>query len=284
MEGSLRKATGCNERGRGRRVMVAAVVLAVAWGAAGTAEAQQILASPPPQHDRIRVSGFIWRAKPGGALNFDELAGFPGFEEGIDIDETLGFVDPTNGWILEGNFGLGRRHRLIGELSNLDSVGNGIIDFPGAFPIPPIELDVDSELSLREAHAFYNFLIVALPTVEFGVLGGIGWFDAKASLAAVVGTASASLRQAFPVIGANLMANPSGRVRGYFELSGFPHIEVDELSGDQLDLMVRVEAFPVEWLGLMFGYRRYQLEFNRVDDYAINLTWDGLVFGAQLRY
>lgn len=264
--------------------MVAAVLLTIAWGAAGAAEAQQILARQPPQHDRMRVSGFFWRAKPNGALNFDELADFPGLQDGIDVDEALGFADPGYGWILEGNFAPGRRHRLIGELSSLDSLGDGIIDFPGAFPIPEIQLVVNTEMSLREAHAFYNFLFVARPTVEVGVLGGVGWFDAKASLVANIGTARASLRQAFPVIGGNLIVNPAGRVRGYFELSGFPHIEVDELSGNQFDLMVRVEAFPLEWLGVVFGYRRYQLEFNRVDDFAVEMTWDGLVFGGQVRY
>lgn len=284
MKGGLSMGTGWS-RGKGTaRALLAMLALVAAWGPAWTAEAQQILASSPPTHDRVRVSGFFWRATPGGGISFDELAGFPGFEDGIDIDEQLGFVDPTWGWILEGNFAAGRRHRFIVELSNLETMAGGIIDFPGAFPIPEVQLVVDTELNLREFHAFYNFLIVARPTVEFGVLGGMGWFDADASLVANIGTARAGLRQAFPSIGGNVLINPRGPVRGYFEISGFPHIEIDELSGDQLDLMARIEVFPVRWLGLLFGYRRYQLEFNRTDDFAIDLSWDGLVFGAQFRY
>lgn len=278
-------ATERSERVWGRRVfLTAAVLAAIAWGPAPAAEAQQILASSPQLHDKVRVSGFLWRATPSGELNFVQLADFPGFEDGIDIDEQLGFVDPNTGWILEGNIAAGRRHRFIIELSELDSASDTIINFPGAFPIPEIDLAVDTALNLREFHGFYNFLIVALPTVEAGVLGGVGWFDADASLVSSIGAASASLRQAFPAFGGNLMVNPRGPVRGYVELSGFPHIEVNELSGNQLDFMARVEVFPVRWVGAMFGYRRYQLEFNQGDDLAIDLKWDGLVFGAQFRY
>ena len=287
MEGGLATGRVPNSRmGTKSLLFMAAIVVVAAtvWAPAESVEAQQILAARPQQHDRIRVSGFFWRAKPSGGIGFDELANFPGFETGIDVDELLGFSEPEYGWILEGNFAAGRRHRFIVALSDLDAVGEGIIDFPGAFPIPPIQLVVDTELSLREAHAFYNFLIVANPSVEFGVLGGVGWFDANAQVVANIGMARASLRHPFPAFGGNVLLNPSGRVRGYVEVSGFPHIEIDDLSGDQLDLTARLEVFPVEWLGAVVGYRRYQLEFNRTDDFAIDLKWDGLVFGAQLRY
>jgi hypothetical protein len=264
----------------------AALLVMAVWLTTLPAQAQQMIAAPQSQHDRVRVSGFLWRAKPGGSLNFEELAQVPGFEQGIDVTDGLGFEESSTGWIIEGNVAAGRRHRFLVELSRLEASAEQTFNFPGFGPVPPIIIGVESDLNLREFHAFYNFLFVATPQVEFGVLGGVGWFDAEASvLAPGIGRVSATLDQAFPSFGGNLLVNPDGPVRGYLELSGFPRVEINDLSGSQLDLVARVEVFPVRNFGIIAGYRRYRLVFDDAsDNLAFDLTWDGFTFGAQLRY
>jgi hypothetical protein len=265
--------------------LLAAVLMAGGWAAAVPAHAQQILASGPAQHDKARLSGFIWRGKPQGTLDFDQLDEIQGFEDGVDVTEVLGFDKPSNGWILEGNFAPGRKHHVIVELSRLEASGAAAIDFPGIGSIPAFTIDTTSEIALREFHAFYNYLFVARPQVEFGLLAGLGWFDTDAELLASVGSARAGLDQAFPSFGGNLMVNPQGPVRGYVEISGFPRVEIEDLSGWQLDLAARLEVFVVRNFGLIVGYRHYQLVFDHDgQDIALDLTWNGFTFGAQARF
>ena len=57
------------------------------------------------------------------------------------------------------------------------------------------------------------------------------------------GDAAGRLDQAIPVFGTNLLVNPKGPARGYFELTGFPRVDVDDLSGWQLDFQARFEFF-----------------------------------------
>lgn len=272
-------------RTSGMRVAFAALAAVVAWGTAESAEAQQMMVGTQPQHDNVRVSGFLWRAKPSGTLDFLALSQLPGFEQGIDVTDGLGFDATENGWIIEGNVAAGRRHRFIVETSRLDATGEVRIDFPGVGPVPSLSIDIDTDLNLREFHAFYNFLFVASPQAEFGVLAGVAWFDIDAGLlASGVGSARASLDQAFPAFGANLLINPKGPVRGYVEGSGFPRVEIDDLSGWQFDFLARLEVFPVRNFGLIFGYRRYRLVFDEGDDINLDLIWDGFTFGAQARF
>lgn len=267
-----------------RGALVALLALAI-WATATPALAQQMLIGNQPQYDRVRASGFFWRAKPSGTLDFLELSEVPGFEQGIDVTDGLGFDSSQNGWILEGNVAAGRRHHFIFVLSRLDATGERRLDFPGLGPVPALSIDIDTALNLREFHAFYNFLFAASPQVEFGVLGGLGWFDTEASiLASGLGAATASLDQAFPSFGANLLINPKGPVRGYVEGSGFPRVEVNDLSGWQFDFLARLEVFPVRNFGLIIGYRRYRLVFDEGDDINLDLIWDGFTFGAQARF
>ena len=62
------------------RIALAMIVALVAWVEAMPAAAQQLMVNPQSQYDRVRVSGFLWRAKPSGTLNVSELADVPGRE------------------------------------------------------------------------------------------------------------------------------------------------------------------------------------------------------------
>ena len=247
------------------------------------AEAQLILAQQPSQNDKVRLSGFLWRGKASGLINFEALASVPEFEGGIDIVDTLGLTEAENGWIFEGNFAAGRRHRFIFEYSRQENSGEAAINLRG------IGLDLvvaaQTTLGLREIHGYYNFLFVASPRVEFGIVGGIGYFDVKAKITSPLAVVNGQLDQAFPVLGGNLLVNPQGPVRAYVELTGFPRITVEELSGSQMDLLARVEFFVGRNFGLLVGYRRYRLVFDHdVQNIDLDMRWDGFTFGGQLRF
>ena len=64
-----------------------------------------------------------------------------------------------------------------------------------------------------------------------------------------------------------------------------PRVNVDDLSGWNLDWQFRVEVFAVRNLGVMAGYRRYRLTLDEeAQDVGLDLTWSGFTFGAQVRY
>ena len=267
------------------RIALAMIVALVAWVEAMPAAAQQLMVNPQSQYDRVRVSGFLWRAKPSGTLNVSELADVPGFERGISIGDALGFDSSENGWIFEGNFAAARRHRFIFEYSKLGALGEQSIGFPGVGPIPPVSIDTATTIDLSEFHAFYNFLLVATPQMEFGVLGGFGYFKTDAAIVSTLGDGNASFDTAFPSFGGNVLIVPKGPVRGYIEMSGFPRVSVDDYSGWQFEFLARAEVFAVKNFGVMVGYRRYRLVLDdEIVDAGLDITWSGFTFGAQVRY
>ena len=254
--------------------------------AAFPAEAQQILARPPSQNDKVRLSGFVWRGKGTGLINFEALATVPGLEGGIDIVDTLGLTEAENGWILEGNFAAGRRHRFIFEYSRQENSGEAAISLTGiGSGLLDLVVAAQTTIGLREMHGYYNFLFVARPQVEFGIIGGIGYFDVRAKVTSPLAVVTGQLDQAFPTLGMNVLVNPQGPVRAYVELTGFPRIKVEELSGSQLDLVTRLEVFVGRNFGFLIGYRRYRLVFDHdVQSIGLETMWDGFTFGGQLRF
>ena len=282
MQGSRRLGA---TRGWARVALVMALFVAVTLVAAA-AEAQQILAQRPQQHDKVRLSGFLWRAKPNGVINFQALSEIPNLQGGVDFVDTLGLTDSDNGWIFEANVAAGRRHRFLLEYSRLENSGEAAINLTG-IGIPLLDLIVAAQTALdfRELHAYYNFLFVASPQVEFGTLLGVGYFDVAASVTSVPATVAVRVDQAFPTFGANILINPKGPVRGYFEITGFPRITIEDLSGWQMDLVARLEVFVVRSFGVMIGYRRYRLGFDHASaNIGFDTKWDGFTFGGQLRF
>jgi len=267
------------------RVGGAALLMLVVWAAALPAAAQQLRIPTSTLYDKVRIAGFSWRSTPSGTLHLRGLENVPGFEDGISLIDTLGFDESETGWIVEGNFAVGRRHRFIFELSRLNASGAQTVEFPGFGPLPSFLLVTRSDINLREFHGFYNFLFVASPQVEFGVLGGVGWFETEATILSNIGSAVAKLDQVFPSFGTNILFNPKGPVRGYVELSGFPRVTIEDLSGYQFDLLARAEFFVARSFGLTVGYRRYRLVLDEaVDNVGLDMTWEGFIFGGQVRF
>lgn len=263
---------------RGCRGIVGFVLFfAAVFAAVPVVEAQQFTVPAPPQYDRIRVSGFLWRAGVSGVFGVRD-SNVPGLGQGVDVRDLFGLTGSSNGWIVEAQGGA-RRHRVIFVVSRIENAAQQDLALGG------LNLSTDTTMRLTEIHALYNFLVVAQPTAEVGVLGGVGRFEALAALNSSFGNVIGELDTPFAIIGGNVLVNPKGPFRGYFEVTGFPRVTVDEFSGWQMDLVARLEIFPHRNYGVVVGYRRYKL---RLDDdlqgVGINLVWDGFTVGGQVRF
>ncbi len=263
---------------RGRRDIVGLVLFfAAVFAAVPVVEAQQLTVPAPPQYDRIRVSGFLWRAGVSGIFGVRDT-NVPGLGQGIDVRDLFGLTDSSNGWIVEAQGGA-QRHRVIFAVSRIENTAQQDLALGG------LTFGTDTTMRLTEIHAFYNFLMVAQPTAEIGVLGGIGRFEALAALDSSLGSALGELDTAFPAIGGNVMVNPKGPFRGYFEITGFPRVSVNDFSGSLVDIVARLEIFPHRSYGVIVGYRRYKLRLDDdLDGVGIDLVWDGFTFGGQARF
>jgi len=257
----------------------AAVVLAVVT----PVQAQQMMVPAAPPHDRVRVSGFLWRGNVTGVLNLESLQNIPGFANGVGVSSTLGLDKKSNGFVLEANFAAARRHRFIVVYSGIEHKGEQSIEIP--LPGADLIIGADTVVKLREFHAFYNFVYASNSQVEAGVLGGMGYFDIKAAVTSNFGAGAGVLDQAFPSIGANLLIAPQARARGYIEMTGFPRVTVDDLSGYQMELVARAEVFITRELAGVVGYRRYRLNVDdELTGVGVDVTWHGLLFGVEIRY
>ena len=268
---------------RNRRLIGILGTVAIVFAAVTPVQAQQMTMPRAAPHDRVRLSGFLWRGNVSGVLNLESLQNIPGFEDGVGISSTLGLDKASNGFLLEANFAVARRHRFIVVYSGIEHKGERSIEIP--LPGPDLIIGADTTLKLREFHVFYNFVLASNSSVETGVLGGMGYFDVKAALTSNYGAGAGRLDQAFPSFGVNLLIKPQARARGYIEMTGFPRVEVDDLSGYQFELVARAEIFITRELAGVVGYRRYRLNVDdELTGIGVDVTWHGLMFGVEIRY
>ena len=60
---------------RNRRLVGVLGTLAIIVAAVTPVEAQQMMVPTAPPHDRVRLTGFLWRSKVSGVLNLESLQG-----------------------------------------------------------------------------------------------------------------------------------------------------------------------------------------------------------------
>lgn len=268
---------------RYRRTIGIGCTVAIVVAAVMPAQAQQMMVPTAPPHDRVRISGFLFRAKTTGVLDLESFQGIPGLEDGIGISSTLGLDEASNGFTFEANVAAARRHRLIFVYTGIEHTGERSVTIP--LPGPDLIIDAESRLKLREFHGFYNFVFAANSSVEAGLLGGIGYFDVEAALTSNLGNPSGTIDQAFPSFGANLLLGPSSRARGYVEMTGFPSVSVDNLSGYQLDFIARAEVFITREIAGVVGYRNYRINIDDEETgVGVDVRWHGFNFGVMIRY
>ncbi len=271
--------------GKYRWLVVLGVVVAVQWLAA-PAEAQWIVSPEGQQRefDRIRFSAMFWKGGLDGKIDLGDIEGLPVI---LDVRDMLGITSSEGGYLVEANFGIGRRHRFIFTYVDRKHSGFNIMDIDvtiGGWPIQA-QVPINSRIDLRHARFSYNILLVARPEVEIGFIGGVGWFETIAAVETSLGNAIATLAAPYPSFGGNLLINPAGRLRLYAEICGFPEVKVDQFGGWLADFQVRAEIFVIDNLGINAGYRWYQMDFRLEEsDLAFGLNWRGFLVGAQARF
>ena len=149
----------------------------------------------------------------------------------------------------------------------------------------PIDVPVDSEIGITQFSGRYTFLAVVHPNAEVGVSGGVGWFDATASVDTDFGSEATAFDTPFPVVGGHVLVNPTGRLRFRGEADGFWRVTVDNFSGWQFKYAARVEYFFTQPVGITGGYRSYRVTLADDDTgLGFDLNWGGFVVGGVVRY
>ena len=271
--------------GKHRWWVVVGVVVALQWVAA-PAEAQWIVSPEGQQRefDRLRASVMYWKGGLEGTIDLGDIEGLPVL---LGVREELGITNSTGGYILEANFGAGRRHRFLFVYVDRKHSGANVMDIDVRIRGRRIraQVPVESQINLRQARFSYNIMLVATPEIELGFIGGVGWFETIASVDTSLGDATATLATPYPSFGGNLMINPAGRLRLYAELCGFPEVNVEQFGGWLADFQVRGEVFLIDNLGIIAGYRWYQMDFRLEEaDPAFDLKWTGFLIGGQVRF
>ena len=248
-----------------------------------TASAQFVYGQSDRTFDRTRLAGLWWVGTLEGRINPGDLAALP---SSIEIGD-LGVTDKERGWMWEADFGLARRHRL--RVSGSDRTSDGMTTIAGSVEVGPIQVPVQvpvtSTLGITEFETNYNLLFVANPAVDAGFLVGVGYFEATIAASAPVGGVDQKFETSYPSLGGNALFNPGGRFRVYVEVSGFPEVTVDDLTGWKMSFIARAEMFITQNVGAYVGYRTYEIDLKEEDlEVDVNLRWNGLIIGGAIRF
>ncbi len=257
--------------------------VALLVGPISSAHAQFVYSSGEDRFDRLRLTGLIWVGELSGTVGADAIGDLPPV---IDVKDQFGISNRDAGWLLEGNLGAGKRHRLLFAASGRENTSDTTVNVQVEVGGTPVDLDVPvgTSLKISEFRGSYNLLVVANPRAELGLLAGIGYFDFEGLLQTPLGDFTEELSTPYPSLGGNLLVNPVGRVRAYAEVTGFPNVTVEEFTGSLLDFNARVELFPIPNLGLLAGYRSYHLVFDEREQFSFDLRWTGFIVGGQVRF
>jgi hypothetical protein len=252
------------------------------------AEAQEMITTGPVHYDRARVSGFFWRGDVNGNISVPALDQVPGFEGGFDVKEDLGFDSGGTGWLVGADVGIAPRHRFV-----LTSAGIAH-SAPRGGAAPGVgELIADSEISIRDIAAGYEYLFSSRSWIDAAAIVGLGYFNSKVDIEAsvatdidggvVTSTASVSevLAAPYPLIGASVLLKSEDIVSIYAQISGFPRLTAGSQSGWVMNIDIDFIVYLTPGIGIIAGYKRYQLSLEEGPGVAVNLTWDGYVIGGQ---
>ena len=270
------------------RLLPRLAFLLLAVAVAGPAQAQQMMLTGPEPYDRFRVTGVWWRGEAGGNIRAPQLDGLIEFGPDLDVRETLGVEDGTNGFALRADFGFARRHRALATVSALSPSASGVAaEFDD-------DLRVDTEVALVEARFGYEFLYYASSWLDAGVIAGVGYVDShfQIDVERVVGDPregvtvpvtgiSQDRDTAYPLIGASARLDAQDVLAVYVEISGFPSIDAAGHSGWVMNLDIDFLVYPTEYLAIVTGYKRFRLSLDDGPAVGIDTVWDGFLVGAQ---
>ena len=252
------------------------------------AEAQEMVTTGPIEYDRVRVSGFVWRGPVNGTISAPVFEGIPGLEDGLDVAEDLGFDKQSAGWLVGADVGFAGRHRFM-----FTAVGIGHSALSNVAIADVGELISDTELSIRDFGGAYKYLFSSRSWIDAGAIVGLGYFhnevDTTLSLETETGgeiiTRTAGLSEVlaspYPLIGGSVLLKSADIISIYAQITGFPSVEVGSQSGWVMNIDIDFIVYATPNIGIIAGYKRYQLSLEEGSGVAVNLTWDGYVIGGQ---
>lgn len=250
--------------------------------------AQEMFRSGPEPYDRFRITGLWWRGETNGNVRAPQLAGLIGRRPDFDVREDLGVVDGTNGFALQADTGLARRHRIVATVAGLSPSASLVTNTFDE------ELVTRAELSLVEARFGYKYLYYASSWLDAGVIGGVGYFNSSVEIAVdlalddqgeivtmpVTGI-SQDRNAAYPLVGGSLRLDAQDVLAVYFEVSGFPSVEAAGHSGWVMNMDIDFLVYPTDSIAIVTGYKRYRLALDDGPGVGLDVAWDGFLVGAQ---
>lgn len=250
-----------------------------------------MITSGPVDYDRARVSGFVWHGDVNGGISVPALDQVPGFDGGFDVDEDLGFDGGGTGWLVAGDVAVAGRHRLVFTYAG---IGHSALS---SAAIPEVgDLISASEITIRDFAGGYKYLFSSRPWIDAGAIVGFGYFksevDVEVSLETQIDgdvvTSTASVSEDFdspyPLIGVSVLLKSEDVISIYAQITGFPSVDVGSQSGWVMNIDIDFIIYATPNIGVIAGYKRYQLSLEDGPGVAMNLTWDGFIVGGQYRF
>jgi hypothetical protein len=139
----------------------------------------------------------------------------------------------------------------------------------------------------------YKYLFSSRPWIDVGAIVGVGHFKSKVDIATALETeadgevmtttASVSevLESPYPLIGGSVLLKSKEVISIYAQITGFPSVEVGGQSGWVMNIDIDFVVYATPNIGIIAGYKRYQLSLEEGSGVAVNLSWDGYIIGAQ---
>lgn len=224
----------------------------------------------------------LWSPELSGQIEVREA----GIGTRIDLDSDLGLQDDE---FLEGRLSwrLTRRQKLRIGFMPLAYSGSQVVSRTIEFGGQTFALDarVDSDLDLEYGRVgwAWQFLATGDGAFRVGPLIEAKGFRGDAALAAetVVGgiSASESFEAAFAAVGLALDLEPSSRLHVFAEATQL--VGTDE--GDFRDAEAGVRFLPTSRIGLVLGYRLFDLDAEEGDDF-LDVEIEGFFFGADVSF
>ena len=254
-------------------------------------EAQEMITSGPVEYDRARVSGFVWRGPVNGSISAPVFDGIPSLEDGVDVAEDLGFDKQSAGWLVHADVGVAARHRFVFTVVGMGHSALSNVAIPDVG-----ELISDTEISIRDFGGAYKYLFSSRSWINAGAIVGVGYFHNKVDTTLSLGTETGGeiitrtaglsevLASPYPLIGGSILLKSEDIISIYAQITGFPSVEVGNQSGWVMNIDIDFIVYATPNIGIIAGYKRYQLSLEEGSGVAVNLTWDGYVIGGQYNF
>ncbi|MEC7584558.1 MAG: hypothetical protein VYE77_09580 [Planctomycetota bacterium] len=151
----------------------------------------------------------------------------------------------------------------------------------------PATADVVTDLRLDNIKLSYTFELELGP-ISLAPGLAVDWFDIDLRVADEVGIASEEVQVTGPVPLLFLQGEADLGYVGLVGEVGYLAVpEIEDVEASLLDVDVRVEVYPTDWVDLFVGYRSIMIEGNGTsddEDYDLDLELSGFFVGGGFRF